>query len=350
MPKSKNLLNSRLQTYATILIDNKKRFEKKEKNVKEFLSREEIHSMAVDKHKISPIEKSTLGEDFVTFEKNYKSNLVKKKEGKTFLYAVINPDILFAETTITPKKKSEIKKSLSILATIDNRFLRDQVERLSLQFQDEYEVNEKRFHPFIQFDKSPLADGSHWIQTFYEGIREKSAAKIIYKDFEGKTYNIEFLPFQLREFNQRWYIIGYSPTLAEKMGEKMFNLALDRIMDVSPSHNYKSIDFDEKRDLFDRYMNTLKLAVGVTVKDEDIVPIPLKIRVSENFIGYIRTKKIIDNQVEIENGVFIMNVIKNKELLSKLLSYQDEIEILEPIEFRKEFAKILQNMISKYQV
>lgn len=348
MPKSKNLLNSRLQAYATILIDNKKRFEKKEKNVKEFLSREEIHSMAVDKHKISPIEKSTLGEDFVTFENLYKLNLVKKKEGKTLIYAVIDPDIPFAYTTITPKKKSEIKKSLSILETIDNPFLRDQVERLKLQFQDEFEENEKGNHPFIQFDKSPLADGSGWIQTFYKEIREKSAAKIEYEDFNKNTHHVEFLPFQLREFNQRWYIIGYSPTLAKKHGEKMFNLALDRIVNVSPNLEYKRNDFENKRSLFEEHNQKLKFTIGFTVRDEERNPIQLKIKVSNNFRGYIASKKIIDNQREVQPGIFVMTVIKNKELVAKLLSFQQEIEILEPLEYREEFKKILNEMLSLY--
>jgi hypothetical protein len=350
MPKPKTQINNRLKAYANILIDNKKRFENNEKNIKEFLSREETLFMAIEKFDIKPISKSTLAEDFIILYDKYKSNLeMKKKVRNTLCYAVINPHIPFADTTITPKKKSEINKSLSALATIDNPFLKEQVQLLSLKFQDEYEENEEGGYPFIQFDKSPIADGSHWIQSFYEGIREKSAAKIEYMDFNGKRHRVEFLPFQLREFNQRWYIIGYSPTLAEKFGEKMFNLALDRIVDVSPLNNYKPIHFQEKRNLFESYTNTLRFAIGLTIRDEDRMPMKLKISVSDSFRGYILTKKIMDNQLEIEPGVFVMNVIKNKELLAKLLSFQDEIEILEPLEFREEFAEMLRNMFCKYE-
>lgn len=123
------------------------------------------------------------------------------------------------------------------------------------------------------------------------------------------------------------------------------NLALDRIRRVKPLQS----SFKEN-DLFDpnTYFNNL---VGVTFPEgEEIRNIVL--RASPNQVPYIKSKPIHFTQEteDLKDGWILvkLNLINNYELRSVLLSYGADIEVIEPIELRKQMREILQNAGKNY--
>ena len=65
-------------------------------------------------------------------------------------------------------------------------------------------------------------------------------------------------------------------------------------------------------------------------------------------------KKIHPEQVVVEMteeyGIFALNLLPNYELKSRLLSYGDTLEVLEPKEFREEMKTLIENLSKLYKV
>lgn len=195
---------------------------------------------------------------------------------------------------------------------------------------------------FMEFDNNPFLRGVEHLETLYNAIFNKQALRIQYQTFdshEPKTFIIH--PYFLKSYNHRWFLFGYYP----KANNPAWNLAIDRIKGIEEAKDryIENTDID-----WNEYFEDM---VGVT-RPENAQPEKIVL----HFLGirgkYVETKPlhgsqkarwIDDNTLEVQ-----LDLIVNRELVSLLLSYGDDLVINKPIDLRTKLIDILKSTLSIY--
>lgn len=209
------------------------------------------------------------------------------------------------------------------------------------RLEDKVYTEKNRSSSIIHLDKNENLKGLHWLDELYQAIQKKVVLKVEYKSFKATEANvITFHPYLLKEFNNRWFLIG--------MGNKnrgVVNLALDRIIavDYDFSTPYEENDFDA--DTF------YKDVVGVTVSR--VRPSVVKLWIDKHNAPYVLTKPLHHSQrlvKENEDGsIEITFLVKpNFELERLLLGFGESMEVLKPEKLRNRIAEKLRNAALKY--
>lgn len=196
---------------------------------------------------------------------------------------------------------------------------------------------------FMSFDNNSEAMGLEYVEGILEAITHKYPLKMWYKPFSKNEFTSNIHPYHLRQYNRRWYVFAYSEDK-----EDILNFPLDRITKIEHlSKPYIDTDID-----FDEYFDDI---VGVSnYKNTAVEEIVLK--VSHKSIDYIRTKPLHWTQTELkelgtESHTFIKLKLKiNTELKMLLFSYNDAIEVVEPLWLVEEFREKIKNMSDNYKV
>ena len=181
------------------------------------------------------------------------------------------------------------------------------------------------------------------LQDLYDIIASRQTVYVNYRSFNSRTPRPFILfPYLLKEYRNRWFLFG------SRAGDmKLFNLALDRIVDfhVCPDIPYKeNPEFGE--DFFDD-------VVGVT-KHSRLKKELILLRADNHQASYILTKPIHSSQRLIEKNhadgsmTFELNVIINNELIAQLLSFGAGIRVLSPQSLATQLRDIHHQATSNY--
>jgi predicted DNA-binding transcriptional regulator YafY len=184
--------------------------------------------------------------------------------------------------------------------------------------------------PIIYFEKSLNAQGQQWLDEVYGNIRERKAMTVNYHPFDKPATTHIMSPYFIKEYNNRWYVIGYEHTM-----QKVINLALDRFVALNTSlqtyTDHAEVDHDQ----------TYRHIYGITILD-GVSPVIIRFRAIPLLARYLITKPIHESQKVIsetdEYTEFSLFVIHNYEIRHKLLSYGPEIEVMEPAALREDMA------------
>jgi predicted DNA-binding transcriptional regulator YafY len=166
--------------------------------------------------------------------------------------------------------------------------------------------------------------------------------KIKYKPFIGMPKEYKFHPQFLKQYNNRWYILG----ITEDNPNQIWNFALDRIKTINPTKlQYKKIDVDWKT-----YFEDI---IGVT-NYADKPAETIHFRVQGITAHYIKTKPIHESQNAHwldDNTLDVKLKVKiNPELEHILLSYADSITILSPQSLIDRHIEALKEALGMYVV
>lgn len=194
----------------------------------------------------------------------------------------------------------------------------------------------------IHLDKNEKLKGLEHLDVLYQAIIKKMVLNIKYQSFKAKeASNIIFHPYILKEFNNRWFLIGRPGVEAKK---PIATFALDRIVDIDydTSISYKNDNFNG-----DDYY---KDVIGVTVSNTRAERI--QFWVDKKNAPYVITKPFHRSQRIInttENGtIFNIFVQINFELERLILGFGDSIEVIKPKRLRDRIKKKLDKAAKYY--
>lgn len=214
----------------------------------------------------------------------------------------------------------------------------DWVSEFIANFEDKL-GRKKNTTPVIGYEKNPFLTGIENLSVLYNYIVNKQVLKISYQHFtQGEMVHIMH-PYYLKQYNNRWFLFG----ITEQNREVLTNLALDRIANIeladTPYIPNTSFDFEE-------YFDDV---VGVSVPRSG-EPEKVVLKISEKQYPYIKTKPLHPSQVELDkdNRIIQLDVFLNWELESLILSYGDDIEVIEPISLRERIQKRINNLLEIY--
>ena len=111
----------------------------------------------------------------------------------------------------------------------------------------------------IHLDKNEKLKGLDHLDTLYQAILKKIVLKITYQSFKArKPSEVIFHPFILKEFNNRWFLVGKTGVEAKS---SIITYALDRIINIDYD---TSIAYTQQPFNGDKYY---KDVIGVTVSN-----------------------------------------------------------------------------------
>ena len=195
----------------------------------------------------------------------------------------------------------------------------------------------------VSFQHNPYLKGMDaYYKPIFDSIVNKRVIEIVYHPFGKYARTIIVIPYYLKQYNNRWFLIG-----KHKDSKYLSNFAIDRIesyKETSKPYEPLSEDVD-----FKEYFSDI---VGVSLSNAPVEEIVLK--VSNKAYGYIVTKPLHESQSAVSIPIgedywqVILKVQNNYELRSLLRSFGEQIEVMAPASLREMMKDSADAMSSMY--
>ncbi len=196
----------------------------------------------------------------------------------------------------------------------------------------------------IDFEKNHELKGLEHIDRLHQAILKKDVLAIRYVPFKKRFIRdatpITFHPYLLKEYRNRWFILGLSQT-----NNSIMILALDRIhsFEIDEDNSYIKNTFFNPKTYFDN-------VVGVSVHGGEVYDIIFVVNHME--APYLITKPIHPSQEIIkkdEEGIhFKLKVLLNYELEREFVSLGEKVRVIEPRILRDRIQERLQKALKRY--
>lgn len=287
---------------------------------------------------LKPVSKKQIYDDikFMKSSDGWEAPIMSYQFGKR-KYLRYSGEFSIMETPITEMEVEQLGTLITSLSRLQGIPMYDWVEELLTNLRLRFGLRGVETN-YIGFQQNRDMKGLRYLPKLIDCVIKRQPITIDYHPFGQETTKWNIHPYYLKQYNNRWFLLGYNPSY-----ENLSIVALDRIEGVT----YWEETF--KRNLnfnFDAYFRDI---IGVSIeKDKGIEHIRLKF--TKERLPYVISKPIHFSQ-EIENeedGIISIDVIPNKELLSELIWFRDDVEVLSPESLRTEIKEKISNMYKKY--
>lgn len=187
---------------------------------------------------------------------------------------------------------------------------------------------------YIEFEDYNTFKGLQYIREIAFFIKDGLEVRLKYKRFDAKTekeYN--FQPYLLREYLNRWYVIGL---LAET--DEIRTFGLDRIVSLHNSgQKFKKCKSNNIVSLF-RNVIGINASENDIVEDIELVCKPFQGNLLKTLPLHNSQKVIIETPDEI---VFSYKLVVNFELKQRLLMISTQSKVTKPVSLKNEIERML---------
>lgn len=284
------------------------------------------------------IKKRQLFEDikFMESEQGWEIPLERNKEGRVVYYRYQTKDFSINNQPINDFEVEKLKSALMVLSRFKGMPQFEWVNALILKLQQAFDLDSTK-KEVICFDANEYLKNIHLIGDLFNAIVYEKVLELEYQKFDNETSKtFEFHPYYLKQYNNRWFIIGRFPKY-----ENLTHFALDRIVqftEIGAKYIPTNIDFNE-------YFEDL---IGIS-KPKDAKLQKIIMLATPNLKPYITTKPLHGSQKRIsedDNGyLFSIEVFINFELENMLLSYGETLKIMEPQSLQETIkSRLLKNL------
>ena len=194
----------------------------------------------------------------------------------------------------------------------------------------------------IEFEDYNSFKGLQYIRDIAFHIKHGTEINLKYKRFDGETEKeYSFQPYLLREYLNRWYVIGL---LSDTYEIRTFGL--DRIVGLKDSG--KKFKKDKKRDIASLFHNIIGINASVQDKPEDIE------LVCNSFQGnLLKTLPLHSSQKIISETPdeikLSYKLVVNFELKQRLLMISTQAKVTKPISLKNEIEEMLAEAQNLYK-
>lgn len=292
------------------------------------------------------ISDSTIEKDLYAMrneiELGYEAPIKFSKADKGYFYE--DPDFTINEIPLNDDDLDAIKFAANTLYQFKDIALFQQfefaIEKIFGRLNISPNVQDEAISKYVQFETVPEVKGAELLGDLLNAIKQQLTVRITYEAFTRKAPTIHALdPYLLKEYRNRWYLIGYSHDKA-----KVITFALDRInhLAVTDEHFKLTEGFDP--DTFFKY------SIGITQGADAPQKVVLKFAPGEG--KYVKTQPLHQSQQVLADDAnefrISINVVVTYELISTILGYGDGVEVVEPASLRKDVASRMKNALIGY--
>ncbi len=258
-------------------------------------------------------------------------------------YRYADEDYSITEIPLNESDMNVLSETVEMLKQFKDFSLFSELGGIIQRLEDKIYTEKTHQPPIIHLDKNENLKGLEHLDTLYQAILKKMVLHIRYRSFkarDGQAFN--FHPFILKEFNNRWFLVG-----KKKKSAPVMTIALDRIIAID--YNTKIDYIDEAFDGDTYYKNT----IGVTVMGENNVQ-RVVLKVNRPHSPYVLTKPLHHSQrliKELGNGAILIELMvhHNFELERIILGFGEGIQVMEPALLRQKIIDRLTNGADLYR-
>lgn len=267
--------------------------------------------------------------DFMRSEAGFNAPIESIKDGRKVYYRYEDPEFSILKTPINPAELDSLKEALTTLNRLHSLPGFDWVASLQAKLQSGLNTDLSN-QQIISFEENEFLKGIEHLNLLFQYISNKQALEIEYKSFNSdKEFTFKISPYYLKQYNNRWFLFGWNHQLS-----LIQNLALDRICSIEISKEAfitSDLDFNEY------FEDIIGVSNDLSKEVEKVI-----IELTPNIIPYISSKPIHGSQ-KLNDNILTIEVKHNYELESLILSYGENMRVLEP----KTLQESLTNRISK---
>lgn len=193
---------------------------------------------------------------------------------------------------------------------------------------------------YVSFSQNEDLKGLKYFTPLYEAIASQQVVSLEYHQFGRPSYNRIIHPYQLRQYNNRWFLVGMEKKVKDKL--PLVVIPLDRIDDCKVQEETKFIPYEG--DIDDNFKDIIGVSLRFHEPCQHIV-----FKAYPAIAPYIETKPIHHSQRIVERHedytIFSLDLVPNYEFESLMMTYADKCEILSPISLCEKLAEKAKNIV-----
>lgn len=304
------------------------------------------------------VELRMIQKDIKALEEEFGKKMVRNSAGRgTVRYEDQSEPLFYQELTYEEEEiLREVLRSLGQFEGLDNFTWLDLLKK-------KLELNEELPQmPYISFSKNEgLQVPGSLLGRLFMAITRKMVIELEYQPFGKPSFSIKVHPYQLKQYNDRWFLLCCPLETKEYPFKQDFilTLALDRMRE-----DFMYVDDEMFVECSIDLKSRFDEIIGVTLKQENEVE-DIYFAVDNKSLDYIRTKWLHTTQIEFDEQTqlelrrkypalehmtfFSIACRENQELYSKFASYIPNVVVVEPIYIRNKVYDNLKKAISSYE-
>jgi predicted DNA-binding transcriptional regulator YafY len=273
------------------------------------------------------ISKSTIDKDLRAMKEEFNAPIYYDHLNKGYTYK--NKTFTIDQFPITEGDKEVLGMAYQVFRALKGtpllKKLEGTIDKILLS-SEMSSINTKDGNNILQIEEPLSESGTHWLETIYRSILERSALQIVYQVF-GKEPRIKIIsPYILREYRNRWYVVAYDHNSTKEY--KTLVYALDRIKLVETTNQKYKIDPDFNASDYFKY------SFGVYHSYEN-KPAKVKLEFYKPLIDYILSEPLHPSQKsqlsKDGNSLLVeMEVYLSEELFTMIRGYGNKVKVLKP--------------------
>lgn len=269
---------------------------------------------------------------FMKSEAGYSAPIVAYPDGKKAYYRYEDKNFSINKRPLNPNEAEQIKRAVSILQRFEGAPEFEWINELGPMLTTQFGLSQSS-QKIMSFESNIDYSGYNRILPLFNAIEKKRVLQVQYKPFNKDEYTITYHPYFLKQYNNRWFVLG----LNQEFNNPKWNLALDRILNLKETpHKYIPTDIDWEEHFYD--------IIGVT-KPEGLETQEVELIFSPGQSNYIFTKPLHPSQRAkyLENGELQvkLKLIPNYELEMALLSFGEKVRVINPASLKNRISERL---------
>ena len=287
---------------------------------------------------LKPVSKKQIYDDIKFMKSSDGWNApIESVQSGTRKYLRYSYDFSIMEPPITEMELEQLETLITSLSRLQGLPMYDWVEELLTNLRYRFGLKGIKVN-CIGFEQNRDMQGLRYLSELINCVIKCQPIIITYHPFGKDVQEWTIHPYYLKQFNNRWFLLGFNPEYND-----LSVAALDRIEGVSYSEIpfVRNLSFD-----FDAYFRDI---IGVSLEEGKEVE-HVRLKFSQKRLPYVISKPIHHSQVleNEEEGIVALDIIPNKELISELIWFRDDVEILSPESLREEIKEIIEKMYHNY--
>lgn len=255
-----------------------------------------------------------------------------------------DPNFSIAQRPLLEFEQYLIDAAQQLLSRFENHPKYDKLAEALIKFQDE-EEQEIDDAKILFYDHNDEYKGIKYLKPLYLAIKKKQVLEVTYKNFQAEEPIVfEFHPYILKQYNRRWFVYGFNVT----SGVKEWSIPLDE----------RLINFEELDDELEyiesetNWADFFRSMVGI-VKQPDSQIERIVLKFYNDRIDHFKTKPFHPDYEEFfedeKKDMVWFECILNRELTQQILSYGQDVEVLEPQTLRERMREHANSMQNHYK-
>ena len=267
-------------------------------------------------------------------------DLERCRKGHKVYYRYLDPDFSILNLPMSQEEAEQLSDTIQMLSRFKGLPQFTWMDEVFVRLKDSFQLD-GTVSGGVAFAQNPDLKGIELFSPLFDAIVKKQVLSVLYHRFGKPASDRIIHPYQLRQYNNRWFLVGLEERLFPRIPLSI--IPIDRIDGFKVAEDnifqeYRGVDFD------DYFYDIVGVSLHPEGRKERVV-----LKAFFPAANYIETKPIHPSQRVLERGigyiVFQLDVIQNYELETQLLSYADQMEIIEPEGLKRAVANRAKQII-----